>query len=431
MDLQIESGTSHASRNPRGAVPSEGSVSIAPRGGQLDASPFVGLCALAIACAGTTATRADWPNFRGPRFDGISGETGFKTEHKTPPKKMWEREIGSAFSSFAAVGDRVYTCGTADKQQTLVALHADTGEVLWQVPIEKEYRNEFGDGPRATPTVDGDRVYILGAFGRLLCAEASSGKTIWEKQLDHPPTWGYSASVLIDGDFAISTAGEDQGALVAFDKRTGDPKWKAGTDTVGYAMPYPMNFDGRRLIAGFTGDAAILVDAKSGRELWRERWATAYQVNAAMPIFADGQLFLSSGYKTGAALLSLRTDGDRIESKQVWKNPKLLNKFQSAVLHDGHLYTSDEKAFQCVEWSTGKVQWSEARTANGTIILADGHLLLLTEKGQLRIGKADSKSFTPQTSVDILDGRCWSVPVLHRGRLFARNMERVVCLDLR
>ncbi len=384
-----------------------------------------------VSAAFVASAHAEWPNFRGPRFDGISEEKGFNPEHKTPPKKVWEKNVGSAFSSFATVGDRLYTCGTKDKQQTLVALNADTGDILWQTAIEKEYRNEFGDGPRSTPTVDGDRVYILGAFGRLLCADAATGKVVWEKQFDHPPTWGYSASVLIDSDLAITTAGEEQGALVAFEKKTGKQVWTCGKDTVGYAMPYPITFEGKRRIVGFTGDAAILADAASGRELWRETWETDWKVNAAMPIVADGQLFLTSGYKTGAALLNLRAEGDKIVSQQVWKNPKLLNKFQSAVLHDGHLYTCDQSAFKCIEWATGKEKWSEPRTANGTIVLADGYLFLLTEGGQLRIGKASAEAFKPLTSADILDGRCWFVPVLHRGRLYARNMERIVCLDLK
>lgn len=389
------------------------------------------ICPTLVATTYHQVSAADWPNFRGPRLDGISDDKDFNPEHKTPPKKLWEKNVGSAFSSFSAVGDRLYTCGTKDKQQTLVALNADTGEIVWETPIEKEYRNEFGDGTRATPTVDGDRVYILGAFGRLLCVEAATGKVVWEKQFDHPPTWGYSASVLIEGDLAITTAGEEQGALVAFEKKTGKQMWICGKDTVGYAMPYPLTFEGKRMIAGFTGDSAILADAASGRELWQQTWETDWKVNAAMPIFANGRLFLGSGYKTGAALLSLRAEGDKVVSQQVWKNPKLLNKFQSAVLHDGHLYTSDEKAFKCIDWETGKEKWSESRTANGTVFIANAHLFLLTEGGQLRIGKVSPEAFKPLTTADILDGRCWSIPVLHRGRLYARNMERIVCLDLK
>jgi outer membrane protein assembly factor BamB len=374
---------------------------------------------------------ADWPNFLGPRYDGKSDEKGFKTNWTEPLKLVWERNVGSAFSSFACVGNRVYTCGAQDKQQVLYCLNADTGEVIWQKPFEKEYRNEHGDGTRATPTVNDGRVYILGANGRLLCVDAENGSQVWEKQFTHMPTWAYAGSVLIEGDLAIASAGKDDGALVAFNKKTGEPVWKCGDDPVGYSTPYPFTFNGQRYIVGFMGNSALIAEAKTGREVWRMPWKTDWDVNAASPIFSDGYLFLTSGYTTGCALLKLAADGDKLASTTVWKSDVLMNKFQSCILQEGKLYGSDQNALKCVDFLTGQEHWKKPRMRNGTLILADGYFLFLTEGGQLQIAKPSTEDFAPLSTAEILTGRCWSVSVLNNGRLFARNLDRVVCFDLR
>jgi outer membrane protein assembly factor BamB len=391
-------------------------------------------CVVAIALAGlliSASSRGDWPRFRGSNFDGISTETGLKTEWSAKPPVVWEREIGSAFSSFAAVGDRLYTCGMADKQQVLFCLSTKDGSIIWQRPFEKEYRNENGDGTRATPTVYDGRVYIQGAHGRLLCVNAENGDEIWSTQFDHKPTWGYSASVLVEGDLAIAVAGDDQGSLAAFDRKTGRPRWTCGHDPAGYASPYPFTFEGRRYVVGFTGKSAIIAELDTGRQVWSQSWETDWDVNAAMPIFYDGYLLITSGYSTGAGLFKLCKSGDGLKAESVWQSKILLNKFQSCVLYNGNLYVSDQKAFKCVDFLTGKERWSQARITHGPLTLAQGDLFLLTEDGELRIGPASPDGFSPTTTAQILDGRCWSVPVIHNGRLFARNLEHIVAIDLR
>ncbi len=390
------------------------------------------LIAVLVVGAACPTARADWPNFRGPKHDGISNEKGLRTVWTEPIPLLWERSVGSAYSSFACVGDRVYTCGTADKRQVLYCLEADTGKVVWKNAFAEEYRDSQGDGTRATPTVDDGRIYILGALGKLLCANATTGKEIWSRQFHHKPKWGYSGSVLIEGDLAIASAGNDEGALIALNKKTGEPVWVSGDDPVGYATPYPFTFNDRRYVVGFMSNSAIIADAKTGKQVWTMPWKTDWDVNAASPIYHDGHLLLTSGYKTGCALLKLEADGNDLASETVWKSKVLLNKFQSCILHDGKLYTSDQRALKCVDFMTGEEIWSERRVKHGTLVLADGHLFLLTQEGQLQIGKVSPEGFIALTSAEILTGRCWTVPVLHRGRLYARNLDqRVVCYNLR
>ena len=379
----------------------------------------------------TLTAHADWPNFRGAAYNGISAESGLKIDSSALPPVLWEQEVGSAYSSFAVVGDRLFTCGTKNKQQVAYCLNTKDGSIIWERPFEQEFRNEFGDGTRATPTVHEGLVYIQGARGRLVCLNADNGDEVWSAQFDHIPTWAYSASVLVEGDLAIAVAGKDQGALAAFDRKTGRKKWTCGDDAPGYAMPYPFTIDGQRYVVGFTAKSAIIAELETGRQVWQLPWKTDWDVNAAMPIFHDGYLLVTSGYQTGAGLYKLNKSGDKLTGTEVWKSKVLLNKFQSCVLHQGQLYVSDQQAFKCVEFLTGTERWKQARVKHGPLTMAQGNLFLLTEDGELRIGPASPDGFSPTRTAKILDGRCWTVPVISDGRLYARNLERVVALDLR
>jgi outer membrane protein assembly factor BamB len=332
------------------------------------------------------------------------------------------------------VAGKVYTCGTADKQQVLFCLNADTGAIVWQTPIEPEYKEgSGGDGTRATPTFDEGRIYIVGARGRLLCCDADSGKEIWSRQFDRMPKWGYAGSVLIEGDMAVVTAGGSMGAVVALDKKSGTPIWQSATLPVGYSTPYPFTFDGQRYIAGFLAKEAVLLEAKTGTEVCRLPWVTDWDVNAATPIFHDGKLFVTSGYKTGSAVFALARDGDKLTATNTWGDSPskvILGKFQTPILLDGNLYVSDEKALKCVEFATGKERWSQRGVSNGTVVWADGYLIVFTENGELQIGKAAPDEFKPLTSVELLSGRCWTVPTLYKGRLYVRNLKQAACYRL-
>lgn len=385
--------------------------------------------------AALTAVAADWPNYRGPSYDGVSAEKNVRSDWSKPPKTLWQREIGSAFSAFAVVGGKAYTCGTKDKQQVLFCLDANKGDVVWEAVIEPEFPEKSGgDGARATPTVDDGRVYIQGALGRLVCYEAANGKPVWDRTLKHKPRWGYSGSVLIEGDLAIVPAGADEGAFLALDKKTGKEVWKCGDDPAGYATAYPITFDGKRYIVGFTGKSVIIADAKTGRLAWRTEWKTDWDVNAASPIFHDGYLYLGSGYKHGAMVYKLGAKGDELTAEKVWPDDAakvLLTKFEPCVLHQGYLYVGDQNDLKCVEFMTGKEQWKQRGMANATVVLADGWLIVLSEDGKLMFAKPDPKEFKPVGETQILSGRCWTVPTLANGKLYLRDFEKAVCVDLK
>lgn len=400
------------------------------------AATAVRICLLSSLClihfGPPRAEAGDWPNFRGARHDGISDEKGLKTSWTGPIPMTWERSLGASFSSMACVGDRIYTCGVRAKKQMIYCLDAESGKVIWEKPFAGEYANSYGDGPRATPTVSDGRVYILGGHGRLVCLTADAGSELWSKQFhsENEPTWGYSGSVLVEGDLAIATGGGKDGSMAAFNRVTGEPVWTCGNDPAGYATPYPFSFKGRRFVAALTGSSVIVADIKTGRQMLHIPWVTDWNVNAASPIFHDGHLLITSGYRTGSGLFKLSLDGDKLAAVTVWKNKVLMNKFQSCVLHEGKLYSSDQKSLKCVDFMTGEAAWEQKRVKHGTVTLADGFLYLLTEEGELQIGKASPDGFQPTTTASLLTGRCWTVPVLHRGRIYARNFDRIVCFDL-
>jgi len=376
---------------------------------------------------------ADWTNYRGPNYDGISSEKGFKKTWEAPPKVVWEHPVGSAFSSFACVGGKAYTCGTKDAKQVLFCFDANTGKVIWKVAFEKELRErQGGDGTRTTPTVHEGRVYVFGAYGTLLCADAKTGKEIWREEFKNKPHWSYSGSVLIEGDMAIVSPGRSDGSLVALDKKTGKQIWKSGKERAGYSTPYPFTHKGKRYIGSFQAKTFIIVESKTGREVCNIPWETSYSVNASQPIYHDSHMFLSSGYKTGCGLYKLSEKGDALEARLVWRNAKtMLTKFTSCVLKDGHLYAGDQRGLRCVEFASGKECWSDRGLPNATVLIADDHLIVFSEKGKLLTAKVSTKEFKPIAETKVLSGRCWTIPTLSDGRLFVRNLKKAACIDLR
>ncbi len=393
---------------------------------------MVALTVVGLFVVADAAWAADWPHWRGPNYDGISQEKDLRdTWGDEGPRILWEREIGPAYSSLVCAGGRVFTCGTQGDRQVLFCLDAEKGEEIWKKPFEDGYDDGQGAGTRSTPTIDDGRVFILGALGTLVCVDAKTGEQLWTRKFEGKPKWGYSGSVLIQGDLAILSPGESAGGLCALNKKSGEVVWKCGDDVAGYATPYPFEFNGQSYVCGFLGRSVIIAELKTGKPAWSTPWKTDYNVNAATPIFHDGYLFLSSGYETGCALFKLGADGGKLSAKEVWRSKVLKNKFQTPVLLEGKLYGCDQSSLSCVDFMTGKRQWRERRVKHGTVLAAGGRIVLLTEKGDLRIAQANPKEFKPSAEARVLDGRCWTAPILSDGRLYARNMEKVICVDLR
>ncbi|MCA9214758.1 MAG: PQQ-binding-like beta-propeller repeat protein [Planctomycetales bacterium] len=384
----------------------------------------------------------DWPFFRGPQHDGISRESEWQAVWpKSGPKIAWRKELGIGASSFAVVGNRVLTMGSQDDHDILWCLSAEDGEVLWKFRYVCEFiDHNFEGGTLSTPTIDGTFVYSLSYDGQVHCVRLDSGELVWRKHLvddfqGRRSSWDYAASPLVVGDLIIFDTGGDGLSTVALNKLTGEKVWGEGDDHAGYSTPIPFVHQDTPGVLVFKARALVANHLTTGRELWRINWRTKYDVNASCPTVVGDYLFVSSGYggrrARGAAF---RLGG--AEPEQLWVNDDIETKMNSAIVYEGHIYCVSERAggqLMCVDFQTGKTVWSEKQFAQyGTLTLADGKLVVLDEDGDLVIADATPDKYTERSRATVLEGRCWSVPVLSNGRIFARNNKgKMVCLDVR
>ncbi len=385
-----------------------------------------------------TAQAADWPNWRGPNLDGISDETGWTTDWPAEgPKILWKKSIGTGFSSMAVSKGRLYAMGNIDDHDILYCFNAETGEPLWKrsYPQPRDPKNYDG-GPNATPTVDGNRVYTLSKTGKFFCRDTQTGDVVWSKDLMDEfgiksPDWGISGSALVLGDMVILNAGTWG---MAFKKENGDPIWESGEGPGGYATPMPFPPGDHTYLAMFAEKSIAGVVARTGQRVWEHPWETRYNVNAATPIISGDLIFISSGYGKGCALLKLEGDG----VTEVYSNKKMHNQCNSSVLWKGHLYGFNGQVdggakLTCIDLNTARTKWVQGHLGTGSLMLADGKLIVLGETGRLVIVEASPDRYEELASAQILPRkRCWTVPVLANGRIYARNAPGdLVCVDVR
>lgn len=394
---------------------------------------YCGALLLGIANA---APGADWYRWRGPNLDGISQETEWSDNWpKSGPLVAWKANVGTGFSSFVVSQGRVYTMGNVEDRDRVACLSANDGAISWEHTYECPLDdNMFEGGPTSTPTVDEDRLYSLSRQGDLFCLDAKTGKVLWSQNIRETaqirvPGWGFSGAPLVQGKLLILNAGESG---VAIDKMTGELVWTSADRECGYASPLPITVRDQRMLIIASARFYFAVDVQTGKQIWRHRWLTRFGCNAAAPIFAGDRLFLSSGYNRGSALLRL-TD---TQPEVLWTTKEMQNQFHSSVLIDGRVFGLDgndtgQRLLKCVEFETGAVQWAFEGVGSGALTAAAGKLIVLSEDGELLIAPASRKGFHPTARSQVLDGKCWSVPVLSGGRLYCRNTSGdIVCLNL-
>ena len=400
--------------------------------------PSIPLVCLTFSVIGSLSSvqAGDWPHWRGPDRNGISQETEWdQTLGGGSPKVAWKAEVGIGFSSFVVSDGRVYTTGNADDQDSLFCLDAVTGKEVWKHSYPADLGAKFFEGgTTGTPTVSGGEVFQLSRWGDLFCFEAATGKVVWSKNVQEEtdariPDWGFSGAPLIWEDLVILNVGQS-GA--AFEKATGKLVWKSDEKTAGYSAPLPYEFDGKEAVLLGSSRAYLAVEARTGALLWEFPWRTSYGVNAAAPVVHEGLVYISAGYNKGAALLK----PVHSEPEVLWQNRDMRNQMNPPVLVDGYLYGVDgndgKATFKCLEFSSGETRWEQAGIGSGSVIVAGGKLLILSESGKLVVANPSSNKFDSLAEAKILDGKCWTVPVLANGLLYARNAEgAVVCVDLR
>ena len=380
---------------------------------------------------------AEWAQWRGPNRDGISSETGFlKNWPKEGPKVLWHIPLGDGYSGISIAQGKVYTMSAEGSDEYVICLDASSGEEVWRFRSGAKFTESRGDGPRSMPTVHGNSVFALGAEGKLYALDAGDGTKLWARNFVEEfdskiPTWGFSSSPLIEDNLVLVEAGGKDGkSIVAFDKKSGNVVWTTHTDEVGYSSPIAIDFGGVRQIIFLTSKTLLSVAPEDGQIYWKYAWPEG--INIATPIFIpDDKIFISASYDKGAVLLKMVVDEDGIGIEEVWKSRVMKNHFNSSVLQGDYLYGFDNAILTCIEANTGEEQWQQRGFEKGSLLLADGYLIILGEKGKLALVEANPSEYKEKARFQLFDDKCWTVSTLAGGKLYLRTQKEMVCLDLR
>jgi outer membrane protein assembly factor BamB len=388
----------------------------------------------------------DWPQILGPNRDGhaAADEKIAATFPADGPAVLWSRKVGAGLAGPAVAGDKLILFHRLGDKEVVECLDAASGEPRWSFEYITNYRDDFGfdDGPRAVPTLSGERIYTYGAAGMLHCIDLSTGKPVWKVDTvaefkSDKGFFGRACSPLVEGEHVIVQIGGASGAgIIALDKNSGATRWRATSHEAGYSSPIATTIGDRRAVIALTRHGLVVLDASDGRILFEQRFRSSQNasVNAATPIVTGHTIFLTASYNTGAAMFHLSGSG----AQRVWANDESLSsQYATPVHHDGMLYglhgrqdAPPKPMLRCIEAATGKVQWSTPPLAAGSLIMADDKLIVLTEEGELILAPANPDGFSPAGRAQILGGNVRALPALSRGRLYARDPRQLVCVDL-
>ena len=398
--------------------------------------------ALLLACS--VGATAEWPQFLGPDRNGVSPEANLAAAWpKEGPKILWKAKVGAGWSGPVVASNRVVIFHRVDDKEVVEALNATSGARLWRNDYPTTYRDDFGfdEGPRATPAIDGKRVFTFGANGVLNAWDSSNGTNLWRvdtrKEFNNDKGFfGIACSPLVEGNAVIlNIGGRDGAGIVAFDKTSGKVLWKATSEEASYSSPVAANMGGRRRVFVFARKSLVALEPGDGKVLWEFPWAPRIQasVSAAVPLVIGDQIFISASYGAGAALLRF----GEAKPEVVWSGDDILsNHYATSVHHNGFLYGFDGRQEQrcnlrCVELKSGKVRWSEDHFGAGALLVAGDKLLILTERGELILARAAPEKFSPIARAQILGADCRAHPALANGLFYARDKGALVCVGLR
>jgi outer membrane protein assembly factor BamB len=382
---------------------------------------------------------ADWPQFLGPTRDGIAPgpRPGTKAE------LLWKQDVGRGFAGPVIADGRVILFERVKDRETIVALDVNTGQKVWTFDYDTKYQDDFGfdDGPRSAPTVAGGKIYTFGAEGMLTCVSASNGKRNWSidthNKYGFKKGWfGAAGAPLVEGNLVmINVGGSNNAGIVAFDRETGKQVWTATQDEASYSSGMVATIGNERHALFLTRAGLVDLEPASGKVRFQFPWRSRNDasVNAATPLVVGDLVFISSSYRTGAALL--RVSGSKYE--KLWSNDESMSSHYSTPVHkDGFLFgfhgrQESGQALRCIELRTGKVKWTDDDFGAGTVTLVEDELLILRENGELVWAPATPKGFTAAAHTTLLPGVVRAYPAYAGGVLCARNDKTLGCWRLR
>ena len=398
---------------------------------------------LAIRIAGQSpAPSADWPQWRGPDRNGLSKESGLLQQWPASgPPLVWSiSSLGAGYGSLAIKDDRIFVQGSNGRQSIVYVLNRADGKGIWSKALGPAGNNDRGPGPRGTPTVDGDRVYVLTENGDLACLKTLDGSAVWQRNIlkdfgGRNIDWEISESPLVDGNNVIVTPGGRDATIVALDKMTGKTVWTSQelSDEAGYASPVAADVAGVRVIMTLTSRAGVGVRASDGKLMWRHPSVANDTANVATPIFHDDKVFYSSNYGTGAALLGLTAQAGEVKAQQIYFTREMQNHHGGLVLVNGYLYGFHNSILTCLEFATGKTQWRDRSVGKGTIVYADGNLYIQSEDNVIGLAEANPAAYKEKGRFRIADQGLpsWAHPVVSGGRLYIRDQGTLASYNIR
>lgn len=390
----------------------------------------------------THANTPQWPQWRGPNRDGISAETGLLSSWPGDgPKVLWTASnLGSGYGSMAIAGDRIYLQGSRNRESVVWCLDLNGGKAIWHAPLGPAMDQDRGPGPRGTPTVDGDRIYVLSENGTLACVRAKDAHLAWHKNIlndfgGRNPKWLLSESPLVDGEKLVFCPGGSGTGMVAVDKMSGRDVWTAKelSDTAGYSSIVAADIDGVRTYLTLTANAGVGVRASDGKLMWRYERVANRVANCTTPIYSQNKVFYTSAYDTGCALLNLKAQDGTVRADEAYFSRDMMNHHGGVVLVNGYLYGFSNAILTCMELATGKVAWKNRSVGKGAVTYADGKLFLLGEGSVAGLAKASPDGYEELGRFSIPDSGLpsWAHPVVCGGRLYIRNQGTLTCYDVR
>ena len=390
----------------------------------------------------------DWPQWRGIDRNNRSNEQELlKSWPEAGPKLKWIFEdCGVGYAGPAIVGNRLFTIGARENKELLICIDVSDGTEIWHAVVGERFQNDWGDGPRSTPTFDDGHIYALGAKGDLVCVIAGTGDEKWRINLrdfgGRVPNWGYSESVLVDGDNVICSPGGEKGTILALEKQTGQRVWQSEdfTDSAHYASIVAADHNGTRQYIQVTERSVVGIDSASGKLVWHADWPGQVAV-VPTPIFHEGHAYVTSGYGAGCNRFKLESEDTVSETYDDKAQKVMKNHHGGVVLHDGHVFGySDGVGWVCQQFVSGKRIWRSHELGKGALTFADGMLFLISESsGEVVLIEASTEGWkehgrftlAPQTKRRKPRGRIWVHPVIANGHMYLRDQDLLYCYDIK
>jgi len=404
------------------------------------------------------AVADDWPQWQGPDRDAVSRERGLLQEWpKEGPRLAWKIVgLGGGPSTPSIAAGRIFGMSHRGQDEVVWAVSETDGKALWVTRLGPVFRQDqmpqASEGPGSTPTVDGERLYVVGLGGVVTCLQVKDGKQVWQRSLTADfggkvPTWSFRESPLVEGDKVIVTPGGEDATLVALDKATGKTIWKSrvpDSPQAAYASAIAFDFEGQRQLVQLTAKALVGVAAADGKFLWRyDRAANSNGINCSTPIHHQGKVFAASAYGNGGGLVKLGKDASgTVRAEEVYFTNKMQNHHGGMIVDDGSLYGANggnSGGFLVnLDWETGNVLWDERagdrRAPKGSVALADGRLYYRTEDGAMLLIEPSRKEYLERgrfEQPERSDKPAWAHPVIANGKLYLRDQDALFCYDIK